>query len=596
MWRVWGHLKWQRGICNLSKRSKLWCVGILLCLAALVLAALILPQSFRLNAFSDVIQCFLLASGTLCFLPNILRSRGRIRLFWTIMSLGIGLWFVYQLLWTYYEVVLRRDVPDLFAGDIILFLHIVPLMAALGLRPHVARDEATARTGRLDFTLLMVWWVYIYVLIVMAWQYAVPDDLQYSHNLNSVYLAEKIVFLSALAVCWATSQRPWKTFYGNLFIASVIYAASSYVANWAITRDVYYSGSLYDIPLAVSMAGITYAGLQAGNLEGPRETTTSRSPVYGVWVARCGMIATFSLPVFAAWAILDTALPSRIRFFRLVLTFAAALVLGVMVFMRQYLLDRELLRLLNHSRESFENLKRLQAQIVQSEKMASIGQLLGGAAHELNNPITAMLGYADLLSSTTLSAGQHTLVAKIGQHVRRTRSQVAGLLSFARQAPAAKASLDLNMLARTAVHLTQPQAQALKIEVRSDFSPNLPKVLGDSNQLLQVCVQIVGNALDGMDENSGHTLLVSTRAQNGSVIFKVWKSNLSGVAVSSAEYGDALGLSACQGIVQEHRGRIICADAVDGGTVIEVELPTAGLTTQSTISPAPLLAQSQPYA
>ncbi len=74
--------------------------------------------------------------------------------------------------------------------------------------------------------------------------------------------------------------------------------------------------------------------------------------------------------------------------------------MGVLVFLRQYLLDRELLRLLNHSRESFDNLKRLQAQILQSEKLASIGQLVGGAAHELNNPITAMLGYSDMLLST----------------------------------------------------------------------------------------------------------------------------------------------------------------------------------------------------
>jgi two-component system NtrC family sensor kinase len=156
------------------------------------------------------------------------------------------------------------------------------------------------------------------------------------------------------------------------------------------------------------------------------------------------MIAVFSLALFAAWAISDVQIPARIRVFRLALTLLAAFCMGVMVLLRQQMLDRELVRLLNRSRESFDSLKRLQAQILQSEKLASIGQLVGGAAHELNNPITAMLGYSDLLLNTRLTTEQQPLAAKIGQCVRRTKSLVASLISFARQAPAAKTPLDLN--------------------------------------------------------------------------------------------------------------------------------------------------------
>ena len=98
------------------------------------------------------------------------------RLFWSLITLGVGFWFSYQLFWTYYEVVLRtRRAGSLCTWDVVLFLHIVPLMAALALRPHVPRDEYAARSGRLDFALLLVWWFYLYVLIVMPWQYVVPD-------------------------------------------------------------------------------------------------------------------------------------------------------------------------------------------------------------------------------------------------------------------------------------------------------------------------------------------------------------------------------------------------------------------------------------
>src|SRR5216684_953612 len=180
--------------------------------------------------------------------------------------------------------------------------------------------------------------------------------------------------------------------------------------------------------------------------EAPQEETSHAPTAYGVWVARSGMIAVFSLPLFAGWALYDTAVPASVRSFRLVLTLGAALAMGVMVLIRQRLLDRELIRLLGQSDDSFGNLTRLQAQVLQSEKLASIGQLVGGAAHELNNPITAMLGYSELLLCTKLTPNQQTLAATIGQDVRRTKSLVAGLLSIARKGPSAKTPVDLNTL------------------------------------------------------------------------------------------------------------------------------------------------------
>src|SRR5207302_915347 len=156
---------------------------------------------------------------------------------------------------------------------------------------------------------------------------------------------------------------------------------------------------------------------------------------HGVWVARLGMAAIFSLPLFAVWALLDHGVPGSVQKLRLLLTLGTIMVMGAMVIIKQHVLDRELLSLLRASQNSFEDLKRLQAQLVQSEKLASLGQLVGGAAHELNNPLTAMLGYADLLACSPLNEEQRSLADKIGHQARRTKALVASLLSFARQRP-----------------------------------------------------------------------------------------------------------------------------------------------------------------
>lgn len=586
----------------MNKRSHLWAAATAGLVIAFISAALILPQSLGLKALSDLIQCVLLVSGAASFVPMVLRSEGRMRLFWSLITLGTSFWLAYQLLWTYFEVILQRDVPDLFAGDVILFLHIVPMMAAIALRPHSPRDEYAARIGRLDFALLLMWWLYLYVLLVIPWQYVVADIAAYNRHLNAVYVTEEIAFLVGLIACWITSKGYWRNLYANLFGMSLCYASSSTVMNWAIGRKLYYSGSLYDIPYVAAIAWLTWIGLRA-SAQKPTSDAREASTLYGVWIARCSMISVFSLPLFAAWAMSDNSVPARVGVFRLALTLIAAFCMGVMVLVRQHLLDRELTQLLDHSRQSVHSLKHLQAQILQSEKLASIGQLVGGAAHELNNPITAMLGYSDMLLSTRLTPEQQPLAAKIGLYVRRTKSLVASLISFARQAPAPKSPVDLNTLARTAVKLTQPQWEALSIEVRTQFDSALPKVLGDSNQLLQVCLQLVANCLHVLSEGGGRFLTVSTERRGENSVLQIATElspdNASDGSrpSSSLDFKDSLGLNACQGILHEHHGQILRQWSENGALLLRVELPvTQSAPSRTKDSTVPVMWQPRPYA
>jgi signal transduction histidine kinase len=588
---------------NMSERSKLWIAGIAALVCAQAVASLFLHRGFALTALSDVVQLVLLLSATVSLLPSLAASRGRIQLFWALMMLGMGFWFSYQVLWTYFEVLMRRDVPNPFGGDVVMFLHIVPMTAALALQPHLQPDNRTTRLGTLDFALLLVWWLYLYLFAVIPWQYVLPQEAAYNHNLNTLYLTEKMVFLAGVGMLWLRSRGSWRIIYANWFAASLTYSFSSYFANWAFARKMYYSGSLYDLPLAISMAWITVLGVFAAN------SSTKQQPAravgsYGVWVARLGMVAIFSLPLFAAWSLFNGEMPPSVRTFRLVLTLISMLVMGGMVFFKQHLLDCELLRLLNDSQESFVNLKRVQAQLVQSEKLASLGQLVGGAAHELNNPLTAMMGYADLLSATELGSEQRLLMQKIEQQVRRTRTLVSSLLSFAKQVPAEKTLVDINALVQTAVKLCLPQSCAPNVQVHTNFARELPHVLGDSNQLLQVCLHITNNALHALTDQGG-TLIVAARLESASVVVE-FSDDGPGMQQPERVFdpfyttrkigqGPGLGLSVCYGIIQEHNGKITCQNRPEGGAIFRIELPAVldMAETRSSLSRQPLLSEAK---
>ena len=567
----------------MSSRVKTW-GAVLVCLVLLQTAAsLLFARSFGLIAISDVLQSLLLLSAVFSCIPNIFRHRGRTRFFWSLMALGLACWFVYQLVWTDVEVIRRSDVPDLFSWDALLFLHFVPMMAALALQPNVEAHDRDWRSGSLDFALLLLWWVYVYVYSVIPWQFSFANPVAYALNLNTSYLVEKVALLGGLALLWYRSAGGWKTIYGHWFTATFLYSISSYLANWALARHTYYSGSLYDVALVISMAWVSVPGLLAIDMP-VAEIKSGKSLPRGVWAGRLGMIAVFSLPVFAWFSAFDAAIPPRVHNFRLLLTLSAMVVMGAMVFIKQHFLDVELIRLLRASRQSFQELQLLQAQLVQSEKLASMGQLVGGAAHELNNPLTAMLGYAELLTATELTPEQRSLAAKISQQAKRVRSLVSSLLSFAKQVPSSKTPVDVNAILQTCLKLSQPQMEVARVASSIEMANPLPRVQADSNQLLQVFSHIINNAVNAMSERGG-TITISTRALGNLVTIQFADTGPGMVepervfdpfyTTRPVGQGIGLGLSACYGIIQQHGGKIKASNREIGGAIFQVDLPAA---------------------
>ena len=565
-------------------RDKFWILLLGLLVLAQATVSLVIPQGTALTIASDWIQAALLLVATGAFLPNFFVSRNpsrRTRAFWFLMFSGMCLWLTYQGMWIYFEVFKGQEVPNPFLGDIVLFLHLVPMMAALALLPHLQEDERDARIRTLDFALLLVWWVFVYVYAVIPWQTVYVNEPAYSNNLNMTYLTEKLIMLVALVLLTYHAQGGWRLVYAQLLGASALYASSSYVANYGIAHQTYYSGSVYDIPWTASIAWLAIIAKFASH----RELSSSKrsEPLWGVWITRLGMLALFSLPFFALYAQLQPDSPLAVRAFRSTLSLVAMIVMGTLLFLRQSLLGNELMLLLEESQRSFDDLKALQSQLIQSEKLASLGQLVGGAAHEINNPLTAMMGYSDLLSASEIPPHERGLADQIAAQVRRTRTLVASLLTFVRQAPARMSAMDVNSILQTAMRLLAPQFDPQTPGFHMELGTGLPPVLADSNQLLHVFLHLAGQI--GTRSERGETPELHIRTQHEGyfvVVDFTLDASASATSYHSLQQltGDGaqrptLSLGACSRIVTEHGGRILVQQSPNGYVAFRVELPVA---------------------
>ena len=243
------------------------------------MAALTVHNGRSLTAFGDVVQCLaaMFACGGLIL--NWRTTEKRTRIFWVLLTLGCFAWLVGQTIWTYFEVDLRQSVPNPFIGDVILFLHPVPMIGALALKPHDKRDDLNVHIGYLDFSLLLVWWVYLYLFVVIPWQYIAPNVLAYGWSYDHLAAIENLSLAVGFGVLITRARGAWKEVYAHLFSASLLYAAGSYITNRAIDRMDYYTGSPFDLPLVASFVWFGTAGIMAHRLKPPREVSASRGEI-----------------------------------------------------------------------------------------------------------------------------------------------------------------------------------------------------------------------------------------------------------------------------------------------------------------------------
>jgi two-component system, NtrC family, sensor kinase len=245
---------------------------------------------------------------------------------------------------------------------------------------------------------------------------------------------------------------------------------------------------------------------------------------------------------------------------------------------------------LKNSREQLEAtveaLKTTQAQLIQSEKLSGIGEFVAGVAHELNNPLTAVMGYSELLKmqDTDPERGRHLdLIFKSAQ---RCQKIVQSLLSFARRHRPERKADCVNALIEEAVEILNYQLRTSNIEVITRLDPNLPQAMVDPHQIQQVFLNIINNARQAMEAHQPKgriKITTETRRHNVGITFQdngpgISPDNLSKIfdpffTTKEVGKGTGLGLSICYGIIREHGGTITPRSRPGEGATFVIELP-----------------------
>ena len=230
----------------------------------------------------------------------------------------------------------------------------------------------------------------------------------------------------------------------------------------------------------------------------------------------------------------------------------------------------------------------LRSKLMHAEKMAAVGQLVSGVAHEVNNPLTAILGFTDLLmENPELPESARRDLRVILQEAQRTKQIVQNLLSFARQMPPQRKPVQLNSILQRTVHLRSYDFISHGIQVIERLDESLPAVIGDSHQLQQVFLNILNNAYDAVRESSRSARIEVMSSSANSYVEISFRDNGTGIidpekifdpffTTKDIGQGTGLGLSICYGIVREHGGEIICHNNTDSeGATFTVRLPIA---------------------
>jgi signal transduction histidine kinase/CheY-like chemotaxis protein len=543
------------------------------------------------------------------------QSRGQARTFWKLNAVHALMWAMGQATWTYFDV-FAGGVPVISATDPLFFMSGIPLAAALYGRPERDRPRWLFDIVLLDLILIALFAAFIYIYFVVTILVTGGREDLYNETFRQLMNARNLLLAVWAAWVWHTAPSPqWRRTLG------ILAAGLGLVFVGGITNDLVdaaanaSSGSLWDLvymaPYVVML--IAAASAYDEKLFEPDEAAPalSRLPV----VSLIAITLLVAIPAIdqVARQLLDVS--AATESLRTRVTVAMMIPFGIVVVVREFRSRRALIR-------AGQDLASTREQLVQKEKLAAVGQLVSGVAHELNNPLQGVLGYAELMLAAKPTELESEELRAIRDNANRAAGIVRNLLTFAGRGSTARGWQHVNTIVREAIATCQPHLAGAGVEIRFEAADRVPLVYVDQTRLEDVIVNLIENAAaaiaarrDGQSlspivpERARGEIVITTHLEHERIVVDV-ADNGSGLkeedltrvfdpffTTREVGKGTGLGLSVCYGIVREHGGHISARNRASGGAVFTVELPVMAesvIAATSAAARVPPLAEHRP--
>lgn len=316
-------------------------IGILVIKAVLSLA--VKPGSFLVD-YSGISYFLLLLLATSFAIRNATQETLGSRSFWVFLAIAYGLWAFDQGMYIYYELGLHVEMPNDSIGDPVLFLHLVPLLAALATLPHRNISGRKPYRAILNALFLLFFWSFLYGYIVFPYRY-LPSSASspgYDLRFDILYLLENLALVLAAGVLTLRARTPWKSIYFHLLGASMLYALSSTVANLAIDSGGYVNGKLYGLGLTAAVCWFVWLPLRARQIPADELRATQPGTTHGSRASLWAMLAVVMISVPVVWEMFQRTENTAMKTLRLQLAITTIVCLASAAYVKEYLAKREL--------------------------------------------------------------------------------------------------------------------------------------------------------------------------------------------------------------------------------------------------------------
>ena len=556
-----------------------------------IIASVVNGQQPRvLGHFAQIVPALAYAGFTMRLAR---KSRGQVRVFWNLNAIHGVLWAIGQAVWIYYEL-FRGGVPVYSPTDPLFFLSSIPLAAALYGRPERDRPRWLVDIVLLDLVLIALFSAFVYIYFVVA--IAVTDGREdlYTDNLTQLFNARNLLLASWATYLWRTASAPaWRRVLG-VYAGGLLLAFVGPLLTDAVDgRGANLAGVVSDIALMAPYFVLLLAAALAydGKLFEPDEEAPALSKLPVVSLIAIALLVAIPAIDLIARRVLDVSPATESLRIRLAL--AIMIPFGLVVVAREFLSRRALIK-------AGQDLASTREQLAQKEKLAAVGQLVSGVAHELNNPLQGVLGYAELLLSARPPSLETEELRAIRDNANRAAGIVRNLLTFAGRTDSARGWQQMNRVVRDAVAAREAHLIGADIDLTLEVADRLPLVYVDHNRLEDVIVKLIDNAAAAIAARRGGlapSAVVPQRARGEIVITTRLEGEPDRIMVGVADNGSGLkdedltrvfdpffttrevgqgtglGLSVCYGIVHEHGGQISARNRGSGGAEFTVELP-----------------------